>query len=999
MSKPLHEIMAQLLSGGKLEEDNVVGKQDTTIKVDRDIKDPNQELVDTANIIKSAPLVKDPNKKEEIDDADVDGIADGILVVTDPEIASEEFEEVADELQGIVDNTEAGELPFTDKYEGDYILSCPICGGTFVNDTLLESGEDTCPICCKVPDAFVVNGKIENQETAVEQDDIQEEIEHEENLEEPIEEMPLEEPIEEEPLEEPAKKESKAVEGNKLQESKLEEDEYDDYIENEKALSADYCERAKKSITQEARVAFADLKDILDTEANDTSVDGFYFPSKAVAVLSNTDKRHNLNNHMDLTISNILNMVDDNETIEGAIEELFAEYKADSALSWADNFITVLGKLDFDVIDDEKLEELDEGKLVESWTEKDFSDDIDKVLMDLLANIYEENGISTGDITPEQSDELDNIISSANKLFNSLCKGNTPLEESKKLTEGDDTTEATEIFTNGLDKAVQTQETVNAECMDEMLQNANGILKEVADEQGVLLEGKEKKEEYIETGFSGDPFDKHDFEDLMELDAYIKDHGYELLSDEHIDPNATTVEVFDPAGNDGEVYVFDIEETEKGVTIEMNHKDSFNMNESKKIEEAVDPFEYTENIEDAKKFKSSKSAENYIEKHWGLAKNKDTYSKTISFQDGDSWYIGFTNNKIKDDPEVYLKGLKKTEGKLEESEIKYDYFDSDEMSDLGSDAEIVEALFLELGMEVDETWDNVGEAIDNEYLKVATINGKSYIVYDDGTRKGYSLGRANDNMPIVKTGDIEKELLKEEIVVSGTDEQIEQAREDSIEKGLCAEEKLVEEKVVWDSEHDYVVDPENEDFKEWFEMNGYDEYLEDVEDEDERAAIINDYLEMYNETDNEIIIEDWQENILPLLEKQLDENDLMIMLGSAQTWRGTHDAGKILRGIDDFQSLVADYDEIRLLINDEGGLAIELVHHDGTHRMDLYTFNGDTEGVYNKLIDLGMNEFADDYEDFNDASSYYDAGDFLEYLLDGYQAEMKEFLVPLKWNI
>lgn len=1157
MSKPLHEIMAQLLSGNKLEEDNVVGKQSTSIMVDKEVKDLNQEAIDTANIIKSAPMREDPNKKQgEITDEDVDGIADGILVVTDPEISSEEFEEVADELQGIVDNTEAGELPFTDKYEGDYILSCPICGGTFVNDTLLESGEDTCPICCKIPDAFVVNGKVENNEAAIEKDDIQEDIEHEENLEEPVEEeideMPIDEPQLDEiedATEDPTKKESKEVEGNKLQESKLEEDEYDDYLENEKALSADYCERVKKGITQEARVAFADLKDILDTETNDTSVDGFYFPSKAVAVLDNTDKRHNLNSYMDLTVSNILNLVDDNDTIEGAVEELFADYKADSALSWADNFVTVLGKLDFDVIDDEELEELDEEKLTEAWVEKDFSDDIDDTLTTLLGNIYQENGIETGDISPEQSEEFDEIISRLNKLFNGLCEGNTPLTdaeleelgEGKKLDEekldpfkdaenmttADDSEEERahygkdmtkrdkvrsldqaqrnldkigtdhranakgaidqisyevspnkdiETYKNAREKEKEFRANGNGLGADIMYQQGNKVADKIrakgkkeegietksfkigANEVDVEMDGNEVKkiwwtdsqgstdfnydkendkfvafnnpngsfltarqdaqlknrihkliegvrivEESIEYGFAGDPFDKHDFEDMTDLEAYIKDHGYELLNGEHIEPDAMKVEVFDPAGNDGEVYVYEIAETEKGVTIEMNHKDSFNMNESKKMEEAPQDDLLTrianKQADRMSKADGSGNVQTYYSNCLNALKDNPAEALKVCMLD----FEGIDERDIPSKDMGYYNDLKELQKqlneskKIEESKIEYTPLDSDE--ELGSSAEVIEALYLELGKEVDETWDNVFEDMDNGKLQIATIDGKSYFVYDDGAVQGYSLGRASDNMPIVKTGSIEKDLLKEEIVVSGTDEQIAQAREDSIEKGLCAEEKLVEDKLVWSSEPEIVLDPENEDFKEWFEMNGYDEYLEDVEDEDERAAIINDYLEMYNETDNEIIIEDWQENILPLLEKQLDENDLMIMLGSAQTWRGTHDAGKILRGIDDFQSLVADYDEIRLLINDEGGLAIELVHHDGTHRMDLYTFNGDTEGVYNKLIDLGMNEFADDYEDFDDAASYYDAGDFLDYLLDGHQPEMKEYLVPLKWNV
>ena len=139
---------------------------------------------------------------------------------------------------------------------------------------------------------------------------------------------------------------------------KKEATEYDEYIASEQKLAGQYMERLNNQISQDARVAFADLKDILDTEHRDTNVNGFYFPAKAVAILENTNLNHNLNKYMNLTISDILNMVDDNETIEGAINDLFKEYRPDSALTWGDNFISVLEHLDFDVhTDDDELYE------------------------------------------------------------------------------------------------------------------------------------------------------------------------------------------------------------------------------------------------------------------------------------------------------------------------------------------------------------------------------------------------------------------------------------------------------------------------------------------------------------------------------------------------------------------------------------------------------------------------------------------------------------------
>lgn len=125
----------------------------------------------------------------------------------------------------------------------------------------------------------------------------------------------------------------------------------------EERLAEDYKSRVLNNITPDIRNNFNDLKNIMDTDTKKTLVDGFYLSEKAVAILKMVDKSYHLNSYMNLTISDILNMVDDNDTIEGAINELFEEYKADSAYSWADNFITILSKLDFDIQDEDELEE------------------------------------------------------------------------------------------------------------------------------------------------------------------------------------------------------------------------------------------------------------------------------------------------------------------------------------------------------------------------------------------------------------------------------------------------------------------------------------------------------------------------------------------------------------------------------------------------------------------------------------------------------------------
>ena len=79
---------------------------------------------------------------DELDDdrdiRDVEGVVDDVLVITDPEITKDEYEEVIERAQEIVEDTPEGDIPFDEEYVGQYLLTCPICGSSFVEDHLLE---------------------------------------------------------------------------------------------------------------------------------------------------------------------------------------------------------------------------------------------------------------------------------------------------------------------------------------------------------------------------------------------------------------------------------------------------------------------------------------------------------------------------------------------------------------------------------------------------------------------------------------------------------------------------------------------------------------------------------------------------------------------------------------------------------------------------------------------------------------------------------------------
>lgn len=112
-----------------------------------------------------------------------------------------------------------------------------------------------------------------------------------------------------------------------------------------------YIQEALKSITDLVRVNFNKIKTILDNADNyeKEEEDGFYFPKILVQALRDVDEQYHLNPYMDLSISDILNQIDDSDTIEDAVKEFFDDYAPEDAYSWAMNLIDTLSNEDLNV--------------------------------------------------------------------------------------------------------------------------------------------------------------------------------------------------------------------------------------------------------------------------------------------------------------------------------------------------------------------------------------------------------------------------------------------------------------------------------------------------------------------------------------------------------------------------------------------------------------------------------------------------------------------------
>lgn len=122
---------------------------------------------------------------DELDDSrditDVDGLVEDVLVITDPEVSSEEYEEIIERAQEIVEDTPEGNIPLDEDYLGQYAQTCPLCGATFVTEEILEPGA-TCPICLEVPEAFVMVGRLEGDDAVAEKNGLLDNEEGEESF-------------------------------------------------------------------------------------------------------------------------------------------------------------------------------------------------------------------------------------------------------------------------------------------------------------------------------------------------------------------------------------------------------------------------------------------------------------------------------------------------------------------------------------------------------------------------------------------------------------------------------------------------------------------------------------------------------------------------------------------------------------------------------------------------------------------------------------------------
>ena len=187
-----------------------------------------------------------------------------------------------------------------------------------------------------------------------------------------------------------------------------------------------------------------------------------------------------------------------------------------------------------------------------------------------------------------------------------------------------------------------------------------------------------------------------------------------------------------------------------------------------------------------------------------------------------------------------------------------------------------------------------------------------------------------------------------------------------------------------------------------------DEY---VDPDEEQPLSFEEWLEDYFYTDYvlmnieaEYAKEDLENNVCPMIEKQLNYN-ILVMAGSRSGWRAGSGV-MVFDGTDGFVDYIYDrnYDNYsELTKNEDGSIHYSTADHDGSTSGDLYTITTDREALLNVAVANGYmdEETLEDYRDYY-SSSMSDEDIAIELLEDDIADEVipknnfKAILVPIR---
>lgn len=179
----------------------------------------------------------------------------------------------------------------------------------------------------------------------------------------------------------------------------------------------------------------------------------------------------------------------------------------------------------------------------------------------------------------------------------------------------------------------------------------------------------------------------------------------------------------------------------------------------------------------------------------------------------------------------------------------------------------------------------------------------------------------------------------------------------------------------------------------------YDDLVASEEINPEEVSYDDYYTSNYDDS-TDILWESFEDEIEPMIEKQCNE-DILIFSGTVGRWNGNPQGGKVLDlSRDNFTDVISgDIDTVNL-ISDNGNLRLDLHHHDGVHKMYLYTIP--TEDTKLKELAKACGYVVEDYEsDDRYTAEDYMEQDFMSDIYNGYADDLElckhtDLLIPIK---
>lgn len=195
------------------------------------------------------------------------------------------------------------------------------------------------------------------------------------------------------------------------------------------------------------------------------------------------------------------------------------------------------------------------------------------------------------------------------------------------------------------------------------------------------------------------------------------------------------------------------------------------------------------------------------------------------------------------------------------------------------------------------------------------------------------------------------------------------------------------EHIIWDSEINIADEIDKEEIRD----NEYQDYLDTLEDGEEPQSlddfcdelIENGFFDNYEDAN----LDDLEENILPEIDKQINENYLMLCGGYNSNYpdfKPSGSGGTDFEGIDGFRDYISNFDRVAITSTD-GVLGAICGDHDGTVAGQFYTLPDDPKEL---IKALGLEEqvkedYADaDWEEDGTIGEYDSIGNYRHYDLE-----------------